>query len=92
MNTFGNFFGTYIDCSNLPEHLLSGELKQLQINAKERGITAEVALDGIVIRKVLYDAEKRISTCKQLNLSRAQILPKYDSNLFSIDYLFLVNC
>ncbi|QNO19329.1 PolC-type DNA polymerase III [Caproicibacterium amylolyticum] len=86
MNTFGNFFGTYIDCSNLPEHLLSGELKQLHINAKERGITAEVALDGIVMRKVLYDAEKRISACKQLNLSRAQILPKYDSNLFSIDY------
>lgn len=86
MNTFGNFFGTYIDCSNLPEPLLSGELKQLQINAKERLITSEVSLNSIVARKALYDAEKRVSDCKQLNLARAQILPKYDANLFSIDY------
>lgn len=86
MNTFQNFFGMYIDCSNLPEQLLSGELRQLQINAKERVISTAVALNGIVVRKTLYEAEKRIADCKKLNLSRAQILPKYDAELFSLSY------
>jgi hypothetical protein len=42
MNTFKSFFGTYIDCSGLPEDLLSGELQQMQINAKKRAISSEI--------------------------------------------------
>lgn len=86
MNTFGSFFGTYIDCSNLPEPLLSGELKQIQINAKERSVKAEIALDALVKRQTLYDAETQVEKCKQLRLSHVQILPKYSAALFNVKY------
>ena len=86
MNTFGDFFGTYIDCSSLPEPLLNGELHKLQINAKERSITAAVTLKEVIRRRVLYDAEKAVEKCSQLRLSHARILPRYDSVLFNVNY------
>ncbi|QKO31009.1 PolC-type DNA polymerase III [Caproicibacterium lactatifermentans] len=86
MDTFGNFFSTYINCTGLAESLLTGKLQQIQISAGNRAISVEITLEKLVPQKSLYDAEKRIINCKQLKIATAHLLPRYASSLFSLQY------
>jgi DNA polymerase III subunit alpha, Gram-positive type len=86
VKTFGEFFGNFIEMSRLPSPVREGSIAALQIDTKNRMITAEVAFPSLVERRVLYDLEKSITSCKELMLSRACILPKFPENSFSVDY------
>lgn len=86
MKTFGDFFGAYIDVSQLPPAMCGGTVSSLQIDTKQRILTAEVAFPSLVERRMLYDVEKRFSACKELMLAKASIQPRYQPNQFSLDY------
>ncbi|NLJ31821.1 MAG: PolC-type DNA polymerase III [Clostridiales bacterium] len=86
MKTFGDFFGAYIDVNKLPAAMRGGTVSALQIDTKKRILTAEVAFPSLVERRMLYDVETRFSSCKELMLAKASILPRYRPDQFSLDY------
>lgn len=86
MKTFGDFFGAYIDVSQLPPAMRGGTVSSLQIDTKQRVLTAEVAFPSLVERRALYDVEKRFSACKALMLAKASIRPRYLPDQFSLAY------
>ena len=50
MKTFGEFFGPYIELSRYPESMHHGELTGLQIDTRNRVLTAKVAFLALVDR------------------------------------------
>ena len=86
MKTFGEFFGAYIEASRLPSPVCNGCISSLQIDTNNRMITADVAFPSLVERRVLYDVEKSITSCKELKLASARINPTFPSNSFTVDY------
>jgi len=86
LKTFGEFFGSYIEVSKLPSPVRDGFISSLQIDTGNRIITAEVAFPSLVERRVLYDLEKSLTSCKALQISKAKIIPKFPTGSFSIDY------
>ncbi len=86
MKTFGEFFGAYINTSNLPTCISKGNISLLKIDAKNRIIAINVAFPSLVERRVLYAVEKSIVSCKRLNLSQAQIIPSFPQNSFTAEY------
>ncbi len=86
MKTFGEFFGSYIETDRLPDAVRGGLISQLQIDSNNRIITAEVAFPSLVERRVLYDVENKIVSCKDLKLAKANILPKFPSESFCVEY------
>ncbi|MBE6823603.1 MAG: PolC-type DNA polymerase III [Ruminococcaceae bacterium] len=86
MKTFGEFFSGYIETAKLPPAVQNGLISQLQIDSNNRIITAEVAFPSLVERRVLYDVENRIQSCKELQLAKAKIMPRFPSESFNADY------
>lgn len=86
MKTFGEFFGAYIEASKLPSCVCGGSISSLQIDTKNRMITADVAFPSLVERRVLYDVEKKIAGCKELKLAAVHINPTFPSQSFTVDY------
>ena len=86
MKTFGEFFGVYIEASKLPSSVCGGSISSLQIDTKNRMITADVAFPSLVERRVLYDVEKKIAGCKELKLAAAHINPTFPAQSFTVDY------
>jgi len=86
LKTFGEFFGVYIEASKLPSSVCGGSISSLQIDTKNRMITADVAFPSLVERRVLYDVEKKIAGCKELKLADARINPTFPAESFTVDY------
>jgi DNA polymerase-3 subunit alpha (Gram-positive type) len=86
LNTFQGFFENYIDCEDIPPALCKGELLGLQIDTKNRIISAELSMNETISREEFYHAEKKISACKELNLSGARLKPHYQNASFSVEY------
>jgi DNA polymerase-3 subunit alpha (Gram-positive type) len=86
LKTFGEFFGPFIDMENLPSSVRDGSISSLQIDTKNRIITTEVAFPSLVERRILYDLENHIASCKALMVSKACIHPKFPPECFSAGY------
>lgn len=67
MKTFGEFFGPYIELSRYPESMHHGELTGLQIDTRNRVLTAKVAFPALVDRNTLFHAERRLPAAKRCN-------------------------
>ena len=83
MKTFGEFIGPYIELSRYPESMHHGELTGLQIDTRNRVLTAKVAFPALVDRNTLFHAEKEIASCKTLQLHRAVLDPQ---ECFTVEY------
>ena len=86
MKTFGEFFGPYIELSRYPESMHHGELTGLQIDTRNRVLTAKVAFPALVDRNTLFHAEKEIASCKTLQLHRAVLDPQFPQECFTVEY------
>lgn len=86
MKTFGEFFSAYIETEKIPPKIRDGRISTLRIDSNNRIITAEVAFPSLVERRVLYDVENAIVACKQLQLTKARIYPKFPPESFTLDY------
>ena len=86
MKSFGEFFDAYIDISKIPAPIKTGAISSLRIDSASRKLTAQVELDSLVERTALYGVEQRIEACQALRLARAQLIPKYPRDCFSLDY------
>ena len=85
MKNFGDFFNPYIDLKGLPQQVVSGEIKSLQIDSKNRTLAMRVKFSALVERPVLYALEEKIASCKQLMLKHAEIRPEFPKDSFRVD-------
>lgn len=86
MKNFGEFFRPYINISGLPPAVCGGLISTLRIDAKNRMMTARVAFPSLVERRVLYEVENSIVSCKKLRLSQAFVRPAFPKDCFSLEY------
>ena len=86
MKNFGEFFRPYINIAGLPPEVCGGQISSLKIDATNRIMTALVAFPSLVERRVLYDVENSIVSCRELRLSKAFVNPKFPEECFSLSY------
>ena len=86
LKRFSEFFSAYIDCSSLPQTICEGQILSMQIDAKNRMITTEVAFPSLVERRALFALEKTLVAAKKLQLSKAVILPRFPQESFHVEY------
>lgn len=85
MNRFGDFFGSYIDLKGVPQEVLDGEIRCLNIDSIGRTLKVVTSFSAPVKHTAITCVEDRISDCHGLKLKRAEIRPKYPKESFSAD-------
>ena len=81
---FGEFFQIYIDTERLPEQVTAAELSSMQIDLHRRTLSVTAVFPKLVDRKTLFGLEMNIAA-SPLNLTRAEILPRFPKEEFSLD-------
>ncbi len=87
MKTFSDFFGRYINISDLPQIIKDSEILNVKIDSVIRSMEIDIKCSSLAERKKLFDAETRIAS-SVLNLAQCFIHPHYDSLLFNAEYYY----
>ncbi len=85
MNIFGEFLNRYIDYNLITDDILSGDVKSINIDSKNRTLSIDVAFSQPVKRHDLYNVEKKLQV-STLNLNNVDINPIFPSETFTEKY------
>ncbi len=87
MSSFKDIFSSYINnLNNISQTILNAEVKTVNLNAKKKSIVVDLEFASLVSTKELINIEKQLQSSK-LSLEIVNLTPKFNKDLFNIDYL-----